>query len=397
MPRKRNLGRGIVERKDGRLCGVLRLANGKRQYVYSHKGEKPENFADRFDALRSDTRGGFPMPPARLTVEEYLWQWMAAMQPLRAPRTVRNYETNINYFADLIGGIRLKSLSNIDVQSACTRLLTTLAPGSVHTAHMVLHAALEQAVEWKLLPRNPADKIILPNPSGEEKLTYSDEQLQQLFAATAQDRLHPLWVLMVTTGLRIGEALGLKWDDIDFAEGRLTVQRACQRTPTTLVQDETGEVRRQPGELTLRNLKTKSSRRTVYLAPGTVETLLNWRERQNQERIQGVQGMVFTSQAGTLLDPRRAQAQWVGATRKAGLPYIRPHDLRHTAATRLLRRRMHPKQVSEMLGHSSPAITMRVYAHVLESMHQEAAQLMDELFTPLRSSPSAAPGAKGQR
>ena len=116
--------------------------------------------------------------------------------------------------------------------------------------------------------------------------------------------------------------------------------------------------------MVLKDLKTRGSRSVVHLSDGAIEALAAWRQKQRSEKVGNTLGLVVTITAGTLLDPRQAQKNWVAVVRKLGLPYVRPHDLRHTAANRLLSRGIHPEQVAEMLGHANPSITMRVYAHV---------------------------------
>jgi integrase len=178
-------------------------------------------------------------------------------------------------------------------------------------------------------------------------------------------------VLLATTGLRLGEARGLLWSDIDFANGRLVVNRALQR------QTGTGYVFVEP--------KTARSRRTVYLAPGTLSALTDHRRRQVEDQLAvgpewSNTGLVFTTAVGRPADGTWAIKWFRRALDQAGLPRVRIHDLRHTAATHLLRRGVHPKVVQELLGHSTISLTLDTYSHVAPALHADVAKHMQALF-----------------
>lgn len=196
-------------------------------------------------------------------------------------------------------------------------------------------------------------------------------QVQTLFASTEGSDLHALWVLLCTTGLRIGEATGLEWRHVDLAAGILTVQQTLQR--------------QQGKGLVLVEPKTGRSRRSVHLAPRTVQILRHHEDRQ--KLAWGAAGrswndnvMVFCTRSGRPLAPNNIWRSLHRSLVKAGLPPVRVHDLRHTAATYLLSLGTHPKKVQELLGHSSILLTLDTYSHVLPSMHQEIADQMDKLF-----------------
>jgi integrase len=201
--------------------------------------------------------------------------------------------------------------------------------------------------------------------------TLDEAQVRQLFTATAGDDLHALWVVLATTGLRLGEALGLKWSDIDFAESRLVVRRALQR------QRENGLVFVEP--------KTAKSRRTVYFPTGTGEALKDHRKRQLEARLKAGDAwtdldLLFCRADGSLLEPGNVTHHFQATLKKAGLKKIRLHDLRHTAASLHLARGENPKVVQEMLGHSTIAVTMDIYSHVTPALHAAAASKMQVLF-----------------
>ncbi len=373
MPRKRNLGRGIFQRQDGRLSGMIRQPNGERTYVYARKGETADQFEIRFDKLRQEAQEGKPIAPARMTVRQYLEQWMEMVTPTSAPLSPAAYEIIIRRLDPLIGGKRLGRLTTLDIQRAYAALLPAFSANTVQTTHRMLHAALADAVKWQILPRNPATGTEVPHPSVQTMQVFSEEEVHQLLDATAGDRYHALWALMVTTGLRLGEATGLLWEDVDLAGNRVTVQRTLQR------QKGLGMVLKDKP-------KTSKSRRTVKLGPNIVSLLRQLRVRQAEERLRigpawsSKRDLVFTNEAGGPIDSSRIEKHWRRSLERIGLKFIRLHDLRHTAATLALRWGIHPKKVQEMLGHSSIRTTLDLYSHVLPVMHEETAQRMDGLF-----------------
>lgn len=201
--------------------------------------------------------------------------------------------------------------------------------------------------------------------------TLSAEQVKQLLSANQDDRLHALWVVMASTGLRRGEALALRWDDLEPATSRLSIHQA---------------LRRHPGEgLLFEQPKTRLSRRTIQLSATAMAALADHRLRQLEERLAAgpawqENGLIFTSSEGTPMDPRNAYAAFQKALQRAGLPRMRLHDLRHTAATLMLGRGVHPKLVQDMLGHSTISLTMDTYSHVTPPMQGEVARQMDEIL-----------------
>ncbi|WP_212774275.1 site-specific integrase [Polycladomyces abyssicola] len=190
------------------------------------------------------------------------------------------------------------------------------------------------------------------------------------FLSSAQDdRLFALFFLAISTGLRRGELLGLKWGDVDFDRGILVVRRTVQRTVNGLI------VKEQP--------KTDNSRRLVNISPATVDVLRQHQKRQAEEMLKfGLRDIefIFTNTVGNLMEPRKVNHIFDRIIGKAGIPKIRFHDLRHTHATMLLKQGIHPKIVSERLGHSSIGITLDIYSHVIPSMQREAAVAIDQVL-----------------
>ena len=240
--------------------------------------------------------------------------------------------------------------------------------------HVTLHKALKQAVQDGLIPRNVTEAVKPPQIQKEEMRPLTSEQAKTLleFVRSEADRLEALYVMAVTTGLRQGELLGLKWDDVDLGAGSLQVRR-------TLVTAKGGQVLSSP--------KTKGSRRTVKLSQTALIALRSHLNRQLGEidragSLWRESGLIFASETGEPLDRRYISTHRLKPLLKhAGLPQIRFHDLRHTCATLLLLKNVNPKVVSEMLGHASIAITLDTYSHVLPNMQNEAAKAMEEALS----------------
>ncbi|MPZ51036.1 MAG: tyrosine-type recombinase/integrase [Dehalococcoidia bacterium] len=371
MARKRANGEGSVYQResDGRWAASISLANGKRKHFLGHSSA--EVSAKRAEALANLQKGIQP-PKGNQSVAQYLDFWIRSVKSSVRPTTYQSYELNVNRLRPLIGKLRLTNLTPAVIEQAYAALQERgLSARSVKQVHTVLHGALKKAVIWELLGRNPSEAVSVPRPERHEMKTLSEAQVQKLFASTSDDRMHALWVLLTTTSLRLGEACGLQWQDVDLERGSLTVRRALQR------QKGVGFVFVEP--------KTRLSRRKVHLPPGTVAVLAAHRKRQLQERLMAGaywqdQDLIFCRQNGSPLEATNLLPEFHRALAKAELPKIRLHDLRHTAATLLLQMGEHPKVVQEMLGHSTITLTLDTYSHVVPSMQAEAARKMQTLF-----------------
>lgn len=370
MAKRRGNGEGtIYKRADGRWCATVSVDGGRRKSFY---GRCREDVARKLATALKAKQDGLPLPAERQTVEHFLKGWLESVHPSVRPRTFESYDLNVRRVVPHIGRSRLARLTPASIQS-CYAALTKggLSPRSVQQAHAVLHRALRQAEQWGLLGRNPSDAVRAPRPERREIQTLGAAELETLFSATDDERLHGLWVLLATTGLRLGEATALRWGDIDFVEKRLSVKRTLQR------QRGAGLVFAEP--------KTSRSRRMIHLSARALLALRGHRHDQVAERLalgpawdEG--DLVFCHENGHPLDPSFVDRSFHAALDHAGLPRLRVHDLRHTAATLLLERGVHPKVVQEMLGHSTITLTLDTYSHVAPAMHKEAAAQMDALF-----------------
>jgi len=235
---------------------------------------------------------------------------------------------------------------------------------------MVLRRALRQAVLWRILASNPSDAVTTPRSNRKELRTLSEQEVRHFLTVTRGMRDHGLWVLLVTTGLRLGEALALRWSDIDLKEGRAAIRRAVQR------QRGAGLVFVEP--------KTARSRRTVPIPPETIAVLEEQQRVNDSDRAKAAdlwqeQDLVFPTPVGRPRDMAYRSISFHTALERAGLPRLRLHDLRHTAATHLLTKHVHPKIVQDLLGHSTIAITLDTYSHVMPALAKEASGQMSSL------------------
>ena len=244
---------------------------------------------------------------------------------------------------------------------------------TVNYIHTILHRAFKDAVRWGRLLRNPADAADPPRAGQKSDGIQSwDASTLRAFldrSRTEDDRLRPLWVLLATTGMRRGEALGLRWSDVDLDPGRVRVVQTVVRVHSTV---SIGEP------------KTTRGRRPISLDKATVAVLRAHRRRMLEERLlvgEGFddRGFVFHQPDGGWLRPDAVSATFLRRVNRYGLPRVTVKGLRHTWATLALERGVHPRVVQERLGHSTIAITLGIYSHVSPTLHDEAAQLVADL------------------
>ena len=267
-----------------------------------------------------------------------------------------------------LGPLPLRAITPAMIQSTYAAMLKAgLSQRSVEQTHTVLHRALSHAMHWGLTSRNPAQLVSPPRPTRREMMALSASQFQWLLQQTEGSRWYPLWVLIGSTGLRKGEALGLGWQDVDLKAGKVTVRRALQRQPGI------GVVFVPP--------KSAKSRRTVYLSQLACQALGAQRRHQDACRMRTNEwlgsGLVFTTLRGGPLESGEVNRALTQALRQAGLPHIRVHDLRHTTASILLEAGTHPKIVQDLLCPSTIRLPLDTYSPLTPALHHEPALPMD--------------------
>lgn len=364
----------LYQRGDGLWVAQLRLPTGERRSIYSKRKSVVQ--ARLRELRRAAEDGALPEREQRITVEKYLDRWLDAVRASIRPSTMVSYDLNVRRLNKFFGRAQLSALTPVMIQTAYARLADQgLSPRSVLQIHATLHRALGQAVKWGMLIRNPSDSVDRPRPRRAEMSTLSLDELMRLFEAARGTRMYAVFVLLGTTGMRLGELLGLKWEDVDLAGRRLVIRRALQR---------------QAGKgLLFVEPKTSRSRRTIHLTALAVEALdLHQHHtgllRQLARDRWRESGLVFTSTVGDGMEAGVVNDNLRRLLVKAGLPHIRVHDLRHTVATILLQGGAHPKLVQDLLGHSTVTLTLDTYSHVTPALHMEATRRLDEVITARR-------------
>src|ERR671911_1097985 len=365
FPRKNKAGK--ITSYQGAYVGP----DGKRRYI---SGKTKEEARRALREARANTDQGLLFDADNLKVGECLDRWLAdsVSDTVRATTFERYEQITRIHLMPTLGRVKLKALTPAHVRSLYRdKLEEGSSSRTVRYIHTTLHKALKQAVMDDLIPRNATEAVKPPQQSREEMHPLTPEQAKLLLeiAHEAMDRLEALYVLAIHTGLRQGELIGLKWDDVDLEDGALQVRR-------TLTITKNGPLFTSP--------KTTGSRRSVKLTSNAIEALKHHLERQLGEidrvgSLWSENGLIFASEIGEPLNRHNlTRSSFKPLLKRAGLPRIRFHDLRHTCATLLLTRNVNPKIVSEMLGHATIAITLDTYSHVLPNMRDQAAQAMED-------------------
>ena len=314
--------------------------------------------------------------PQRQTLRAFLEDtWMPAIRHTIKATTYDSYERLLrnHVYSRPLGAKALQDITGSDMNRHYALLMAgdaTHKPIGVTTTRytsVVLHRAFKDAVKWQLLLRNPIDQADPPRPAARTEMpTWTPAQVKTFLDGVTEDRLLGLWWLLATTGMRRGEALGLKWSDVDLEAGMARISRTIADLNTS------------PGwrwEATTKNRKT----RTVALDKQTVAMLKKHRARQNAERVALGAGwvdndLVCASPTGQPMVPRSVTTIFSRLSVRLGLPHIRLHDLRHSHATHALMAGIHPKVVQERLGHSTISTTLDIYSHVDITMQADAAE-----------------------
>ena len=324
--RRSNNEGSITRRADGRWVARVTLENGKRKCLYAKTRREA---AKLLTAALRDRDVGLPLVGDRQTTAQYLTSWLEAIEHSVKPRSYRAYSSVVRlYVVPTLGKITLSKLTAQHLQHLyADKLKAGLSATTVRHLHAVMHKALDSALRLGLIQRNVADLVHPPRVKRHELLTLTAEQARLLLETAEGERFEALFVLAVTTGMREGELLGLKWRDIDFDGGILRVERTLNVIG---------------GKLFFAEPKTELSRRRLMLPQRALQALDAHRGRQREERAWleeawAEMDLVFPNTIGRPEDPRSfARREFLPLLRKSGLPRIRFHDLRHTAATLLL-------------------------------------------------------------
>ncbi len=361
----------ITQRKDGRWQAQISLGDGKRKTFY---GKTQKEVREKLRvAINEQKQGVLPIGPDQ-TLGSYLSTWLELVhKPVVEPRTYEQYLSVINaHLVPSLGKIKLQKLTMQQLRAFyAEKIKEGKAPRTVSQYHSVIRKALDDAVNDGLVSRNVASLVRPPTARRYEPQVLTIEQAKKLLESARGHRLEALIIVAVTTGAREGELLGLHWSDVDFEQKVMYVRRSIGRVKGR------GLVENEP--------KTKTSRRKVMLSDVAITALKEHKVLQDSRRVEVGEkwidkGVVFPGYVGGYLLHQTMMPLFRRLLADARLPIMRFHDLRHSAATILLSKGVHPKIVQEMLGHSSITMTMDTYSHLFPSMQQDASSGMDDVF-----------------
>jgi integrase len=370
---KRGNGEGsVTQLADGRWQARV-SQNGTRKAYY---GRTREEAAGRLVDAMADVRKGLPLPNERQTVGLFLDRWLTEIVgPTVRPKTLRFYTQMVRgHLIPGLGKHPLAKLTPQQVQAFLNRKSADgLSPRTVAHLRTVLRTALGQALKWSLVARNVAALADPPRVPERELTPLSPAEARQLLSAVREDRLEALFYVALGLGLRQGEALGLRWDDVDFEQQTLRIARNLQYVE---------------GRFQFLEPKTKRSRRTIPLPPVVTEALRTHRVRQLEERLSAPRwddpSLVFASSVGTPLEGVKVTRRLQRTLKQAGLPRQTFHDLRHAAASILAAQGVPARTAMEILGHSDIRTTMNLYTHIAQDLMRDAAERMNSALTVAR-------------
>ena len=362
----------VYFQKDGRWAFRVSLGNdpvtGKRNQPQRQGYRTKRDAQEAAEALIREFDRNAGTAPATDHLGDYLLSWLESQQSSLRPSTMRSYRMAVDRIGRRLGSVRLGDLRPLMIERFYSDLLGDgLAPKTVANTHTVLRKALSDADRLGLVSRNPAASARPPTVPRHESEVWTAEQLGEFLEFLYGDRLQGYFVLLGLTGLRRGEGLGLRHRDVDLRRGTLSIVQTISVVGSDVV---------------VSTPKTKKSRRQVPLDPFTLEHLKSHIHRQKAERLRAgpvwnTSGdWLFTDEIGNHLHPDYVSRRFRTLVEQSGLPKIRLHDLRHTYGTMSLEAGVHPKVVSERLGHATVGITLDVYSHVAEGMSRDAAEVV---------------------
>ena len=322
-------------------------------------------------ALRECDTGTY-VEPSRQTLREYLTSWLESFAKMAvSPRTYEDYRHRLTRdVLPELGEKRLDQLTLADIQRLYSDMKARgLKPRTIRYTHSVLKAALKRAVIAGVLVRNPADHAELPRQTKREMKVLAPEEVNRFLVVTRNDPLHALWAILLLGGLRPGEALGLRWSDLDGNQVRIV--RALRK----MTRDQ----------YALADTKTEGSRRAVLLPTPALSALEAHRIKQAREILAAGpryerSDLIFANACGRPMDIAKVRRSFKGSLKKANVNSVRLYDARHTHATVLMGEGVNPKVVSERLGHTNVGITLDTYSHVQPTMQQSVVERLDSLF-----------------
>ncbi|MGV3136587.1 tyrosine-type recombinase/integrase [Brevibacillus agri] len=369
--------KGHVRKRGSKWCFVLDLGKdettGKRQQKwfsgFTTKKEAEKAMAEKITEVNQGTF----IEPSKEMFSSFLTSWLENKKMSVRSSTFRNYEWLVNkHILPHLGKYELSKLNPMHIEAFYRKLKkdeSALSDEVISKIHTIINAVLTRAHERGFVAKNVAKLVDKPRFSKKKMEVWNEKEVLQFLDVAREDRLYIAFFLAITTGMRRGEILGLRWKDIDFENGEISIQQTLSNT---------GDELQEP--------KTKSAQRSIALPEQTVAELKKHKRRIAQEKLLARSvyqdnDLVVCTSVGTKVLPRNLIRTYYRLLKKADVPKIRFHDLRHSHATLLLKKGVHPKIAQERLGHANIRITLDTYSHVLPNMQSEAAkQFGDSLF-----------------
>ena len=384
------MAQGSIEKYEGKQGVTWRLRyvvgyNEKGwpiQRRFTVKGTKREAEA-KLRELQSEVDKGTYIEPNKITLAEFLGKWLPICAPGLAKTTLHRYKAYVDFhIIPALGKFPLQRLTALQVQEFANRLLENGNLGlgrrgkgcsvkSVRDCICLLKQALDQAVEWEMLARNPAKKVKIPRLVHKEPQILTEEQVVKVLDALKGSYLFIPTLIAYHTGARLGEVLALTWDSIDFDEGIINIKRSY----SMLDHD-------QPS---FKEPKTKAGRRAVAVGPTLIKALRDHRKHQAQARLSAggrwdnKYNLICTTADGNFIKPNTLSSVFRMKTAALGLN-VSFHKLRHTHISLLIKAGVPINVISERVGHASPSITHNVYSHLLPGMGRDAAERFEQLI-----------------
>ncbi len=389
-PYLRGDGRWAVQIERPPVAGKRR-----RQVIYGSTQAEVVALARRAERA---LEAGDPLTDARLTLGRYLNSWVHTTLPCSdlRPSTLDSYSDIVErHLIPSLGHHKLRELRPPHIRAMLTEKAAEvsargrpLSARTVQYIHAVLRKALSDAVRDDLMAQNPALKVQPPRIARPPVKPLTSVEIQRVLASLHGDRLAAMWLVLISMGLRKGEVLGLRWDDLDLDVGTLTVARSIRRERGVL-NVATGK---RLSQLVEGSIKTGATGvRTLAIPGSVVPALRQHRSAQTRERLAAPAwaepDRVFTTAHGTTIDPRSVNRLWVTVCTRAGVRQVRVHDLRHGTASVLLTQGVAMRAVMETLGHTRMATTSDIYSHVLDELNRDTASRMDAYLTGANSTP----------
>lgn len=369
--------KGHVRRRGNKWCAVVDVGRdpktGKRKQKWLSGFNSPQE-AERalIDFLAKFNTGQYA-DSQNMTVETYLQKWLNDYAKLNVAKTTYDtYEDAVKHIVPRLGKIKLEKLRPIDIQSFVTELFKEgVSIRSIRYYYAVLNVALNTAIQWQLLAVNPCKGVILPSKNKTKVKTLNKKQVDLLLKESKNTPLYIPILLAVTCGMRRGEILGLRWNNVNFDNNTINITQSIVQTPN--------------GEIIEKGPKSKYGIRTIAMPEITALELKALRKKQDENKLAlGSEykdgNFVVCWDNGEPYRPDYITHAFKKLIKKLNLPDIRFHDLRHTHATLLLEEGIHPKVVQERLGHSSITITLDTYSHVGPNLQKEAARKIDNIL-----------------